>query len=69
MLVKCEVNDCIYNTYFLQRFVCNKEEITIGHGNKNGEWVFAECMDYMKKPSQKIIWQNINKSNDKKGQS
>lgn len=57
MLVKCEVKDCKYNTFCLQGFVCSKDDITIGYGNKNGEWVFAECMDYVKKLPQDTIWQ------------
>lgn len=48
MLVKCEVKNCKYNICRLNGFICDKDEITIGYGNKNGEWVFAECMDYVK---------------------
>lgn len=51
MFVKCEMRECRYNIYCTEGFVCNKENITIGYGNKNGEWVFAECMDYTKESS------------------
>jgi hypothetical protein len=53
MLVKCEVKSCKYNIYRPNGFICNKHEITIGYGNKNGEWVFAECMDYVKKEDER----------------
>ena len=55
MSIKCEVKNCKYNICYSQEFVCNKEDITIGYGNKNGEWVFAECLDFVKKPPQDII--------------
>lgn len=48
MLVKCELKDCKYNVGCPKGFICDKDNITIGHDNKNGEWVFAECMDYVK---------------------
>lgn len=55
MVVKCEVESCKYNTCCLQGLVCNKECITIGYGNKNGEWAFAECMDYVKRRQEETI--------------
>lgn len=54
MLVKCEVKNCEYNTYCPKGFICDKDDITIGYGNKNGEWVFAECMDYVKKENRQL---------------
>lgn len=48
VLVKCEMNDCKHNVTCLQGSVCNKDRITIGYGNRNGVWVFAECMNYVK---------------------
>ena len=50
MFVKCEMLGCRYNIFCAKEFICSKDNITIGHGNKNGEWVFAECMDYTKEP-------------------
>jgi hypothetical protein len=62
MLVKCEVKDCKYNMCHLEGFicdtkgyVCSKDSITLGYGNKNGEWVFAECMDYIKRSPDETI--------------
>jgi hypothetical protein len=49
ILVKCEVKSCKYNVHYLKGSICDKDEITIGYGDKNGEWVFAECMDYVKR--------------------
>jgi hypothetical protein len=47
MIVKCEMMYCVNNVPSLKGSICNKDDITIGYGNKNGEWVFAECMDYI----------------------